>query len=37
MKFNFKPQIYAMNETPVWEDMVRTTTVSKNGSQDVVF
>ena len=36
MKSNFKPsQIYAMDEIPVWQDMVRTTT--KQGSKDVVL
>ena len=38
MKFNFETsQIYAMDETPAWQDMVGTTTVTKKGSQDVVF
>ena len=38
MRYNFKAsQIYAMDETPVWQDMVGTTTVSKVGSQDVVL
>ena len=38
MRCNFKAsQIYAMDETPVWQDMVGTTTVSKVGSQDVVL
>ena len=36
IRCNFKAsQIYAMDETPVWQDMVGTTTVSKVGSQDV--
>ena len=38
MRCNFKAsQIYAMDETPVWQDMVGSTTVSKVGSQDVVL
>ena len=38
MRCNFKAsQIYAMDETPVWQDMIGTTTVSKVGSQDVVL
>ena len=38
MRCNFKAsQMYAMDETPVWQDMVVTTTVSKVGSQDVVL
>ena len=38
MRCNFKAsQIYAMDETPVWQDMVGTTTVSKVGRQDVVL
>ena len=38
MRCNFKAsQIYAMDETPVWQDIVGTTTVPKVGSQDVVL
>ena len=38
MKFNFEPsQIYAMDETPVWQDMVGTTTVTTKGNRDVVL
>ena len=38
MRCNFKAsQIYAMDETSVWQDMVGTTTVSNVGSQDVVL
>ena len=38
MKFNFEPsQIYSIDETPVWQDMVGTRTVTKKGSQDDVF
>ena len=38
VKFNFEPsQIYAMDKTPVWQDMVGKATVTKKGSQDVVF
>ena len=34
MKFNLKSsQIYAMDETPVLQDIVGTTTISKKGSQ----
>ena len=37
-KFSFDPsQIYAMDETPVLQGMVGTTTVNKKESQDVVF
>ena len=36
MKFHFKSsQIYAIDETPVLQDMVGMTTVTKKGSQDV--
>ena len=38
MRCDFKAsQINAMDETPVWQDMVGTKTVSKVGSQDVVL
>ena len=38
MRCNFKAsQIYAMDETPVSQDLVGTTTVTKVGSQDVVL
>ena len=37
-KFDFLPSnIYAMDETPVWEDMVATTTVDRKGTKDVVM
>ena len=38
MKCNFiSPWIYAMDETPVWQEIVGTTTVSRVGSQDIVL
>ena len=38
MKSSFKPsQIYAMDETPVGQGMVGTTTVTKQGSKDLVL
>ena len=38
MKFNFEPsQIYSIDETAVWQDMVGTRTVTKKRSQDDVF
>ena len=38
MKYNFTPSnLYAMDETPVWKDIVEATTVSKVGGQDVVL
>ena len=37
-KFNYaSSQIYGMDETPVWQDMVGTTTVTKSGSKDVLL
>ena len=37
-KFTFAPSnIYAMDETPVWEDMVATTTVEKVGAKEVLM
>ena len=37
-KFKFAPSnIYAMDETPVWEDMVATTTVEKVGAKEVLM
>ena len=38
MKCKFDPSnIYAMDETPVWSDMVGTTTVTRKGSSEVVL
>ena len=38
MNYNFNPlQIYAMDKTPAWQDMVGTTTITKQGCKDVVL
>ena len=38
MRHSFTPfQVYAVDEAPVWQDMVGSTTISRKGSKDVVL